>query len=406
MKAVIKKSRLCGVIDAPPSKSMAHRLLICAALCGGTSRITGISDSDDVTATMRCLHALGAKLDRIDGRTVSVTGADMANRQTDAQLDCVESGSTLRFLIPLALLSNRRTEFCGSDTLLSRPLSVYERICNEQGLLFCRENGVTVRGVLSPGEYRVEGGISSQFISGLMFALPLLRGDSRIHIIPPIESRPYIDLTMQALGEFGVTVVWESDKTLYIKGGQKYQSCDCAVEGDWSSAAFFSAANVLGGDVKFCGLDPDSLQGDKVCLQYFDMLCRGTPTVNVGSCPDLAPILMAAAAAKSGAVFCGTRRLKIKESDRGEAMAQELKKFGCMVTVHEDSIVVYPAAFHAPDEPLCGHNDHRIVMALSILLTLTGGEIVGAQAVKKSLPEFYEMLAALGGKVKLYDTDG
>ena len=290
--------------------------------------------------------------------------------------------------------------FTGSGKLFSRPLEVYEAIAAQQNLQFSRgEASLTVGGRLTGGDYRVVGNVSSQFISGLLFALPLCPVDSRIFITPPIESRSYIDLTVQALAFFGISVEWTDERTLFVRGRQSYRSAECTVEGDYSNAAFFSALSLFGGNVQVEGLHENSLQGDRAYINYFDMLMRGTPTIHLGNCPDLGPILMAVAAAKNGAVFCGTRRLKLKESDRGTAMAQELCKFGTSVEVLEDSIVVYPLAFHAPSEALCGHNDHRIVMALSTLLTLTGGQILGAEAVCKSLPEYFELLSSLGVEV-------
>jgi 3-phosphoshikimate 1-carboxyvinyltransferase len=190
--------------------------------------------------------------------------------------------------------------------------------------------------------------------------------------------------------------LWKDEHTLFIKGGQTYQAVDTSVEGDYSNAAFLSALSVLGGDVEVNGLRENSIQGDRVYTRFFDMLCKGTPTVHIGDCPDLGPILFAIAAAKYGGVFTGTSRLRIKESDRGAAMAEELKKFGTAVTVHDDTVVVYPAEFHAPSEILSGHGDHRIVMSLAVLCTLTGGTIEGAEAVAKSYPDFFEDIASLG----------
>jgi 3-phosphoshikimate 1-carboxyvinyltransferase len=231
----------------------------------------------------------------------------------------------------------------------------------------------------------------------------MLRGDSRIKIIPPIESRSYIELTIKALSLFGISVRWSDDNTIYIRGSQKYVPTDLTVEGDYSGAAFIDALGVFNNDINVDGLTPDSLQGDKVYKLLFDMLKKGVPTIHISNCPDLGPILFAVAAAKHGGVFTGTKRLKIKESDRASAMAEELAKFGVSVTVYDDKTVVYPAAFHQPTEVLSGHNDHRIVMALSILLTLTGGEISGAEAVNKSYPSFFEDLKSLGIEVVKYE---
>jgi 3-phosphoshikimate 1-carboxyvinyltransferase len=397
MRVTFRKGRAEGSVYAPTSKSMAHRLLICAGLSEGKSVIHGVSECEDVLATIDCLRAFGIECVR-DGDTVTVIGGkDLVKHAPTESLCCRESGSTLRFLLPVALLSGNDTVLCGASGLMQRPMTVYEEICAERGLKYEKRDGcITVKGPLSAGEYKVVGNISSQFISGLIFALTLADGDSIISITPPIESRSYINLTVSALREFGVTVTWSDERTLYIKGNQKYCACETTVEGDYSNAAFLDALNLLDGSVEVLGLNDGSLQGDKVYKGMYRMLCKGTPTIHIGDCPDLGPVLFALSAVKNGAVFSGTRRLKIKESDRSGAMAEELKKFGTSVTVYDDSVVVYPADFHAPSEPLCGHNDHRIVMALSVLLTLTGGCIEGAEAVKKSFPDFFECLSSLG----------
>lgn len=405
MKIQIIPHQLRGIVAAPPSKSMAHRLLICGGLAQGKkSVIRGISDSDDVTATLRCLSALGATYEK-RGDIVEIVGTDIRNICPCETLLCNESGSTLRFFIPLCLHCDQTINLSGSKKLLSRPLGIYETICREQNIFYSHtEDLFSVKGKLSAGEYKIPGNISSQFISGLLFALPLCKSDSTINIIPPIESRSYLDLTIEALSVFGVQIQWLDDKTLFIKGNQQYMPADVCVEGDYSNTAFFDALKLFGNDVSITGLSEKSKQGDKAYLTFFETLSKGTPTIHIGDCPDLGPILMAVAAAKNGAVFCGTKRLKIKESDRGAAMAEELAKFGVSVTVHDDSIVVYPMKFHAPTEILYGHNDHRIVMALSTLLTLTGGYIAGAEAVKKSLPEYFELLKSIGAEVIAHET--
>ena len=397
MKVIFNPARLQGTVEAPPSKSMAHRMLICGGLCAdGVSTIRGISESEDVSATLRCLEALGVTYEK-SGSIVTVHGTDVRKSAPTRALYCHESGSTLRFLLPLCLLSGNKATLSGTEKLLSRPLGVYETICKEQGIPYLQDkSGVCVKGTLAAGEYKIPGNISSQFITGLLFTLPLCDGDSVLHILPPIESRSYLDLTMEALRTFGVDIVWQDERSLWIKGNQSYRATDVSIEGDYSNAAFFAALSLFGHDVSLSGLSEQSRQGDKAYIKFFEMLNKGTPTVHIGDCPDLGPILMAVAAAKNGAVFTGTKRLRIKESDRGAAMASELSKFGVSVTVHEDSIVVYPLSFHAPTEVLCGHNDHRIVMALSTLLCFTGGEIEGAEAVRKSLPEYFKMMKSLG----------
>ncbi len=400
MTVEIKPSSARGTVSAPPSKSMAHRLLICAGLASGESTVRGIAESEDIKATLDCLCALGARYTETGGN-VTVTGTDRPELGAGSVLHCRESGSTMRFFVPLALLGGKNAVLDGSRTLLTRPLGVYRDICREKGLLFSQdENSVVVKGPLPAGEYTVPGNISSQFISGLLFALPLADGDSVIKILPPAESSPYIALTVRALTLFGIDVRHPDANTLIIKGGSKYRPADVAVEGDWSNSAFFAALNTFGGSVKITGLDENSLQGDKIYTKHFESLSKGAPVIHIGDCPDLAPILFAAAAAKYGGVFTGTRRLRMKESDRAECMAAELRKFGTAVTVHEDSVVIYPKELHAPAEHLDGHNDHRIVMALSVLSTLTGGIIDGAEAVKKSFPDFFEKLEKTGVGVK------
>lgn len=403
MKVRILPGRAVGTVVAPPSKSMAHRLLISASLADGVSTIRGISDCEDVRATVDCMRALGAVCE-ISGDVATVTGINPRCCVPKGELYCRESGSTLRFIIPIAMLSGNTAMFRGADGLMSRPMEVYKKLSDEMGYGYLTDGkSITVKGPLKSGEYTVVGNISSQFISGLLFALPLCEGDSRINIIQPIESRSYIDMTISALAEFGIVCEWCDDHTLFIKGSQKYSPRDITVEGDWSGAAFPEALTVLGGDVTVSGLKDDSIQGDKIYKKYFEMLRSGVPTIHIGDCPDLGPILFAVAAARCGGVFSGTKRLKIKESDRASAMAEELKKFGTALSVLEDKVVVYPAEFHAPCGVLSGHNDHRIVMALAVLLTLTGGEIEGAEAVKKSYPAFFSDLRSLGIEVELYE---
>ena len=396
----IEKGMAKGRVSAPPSKSMAHRLLICAALSEGDSVIHGMSDCEDVRATLDCLSALGVPFEK-NGDTVRVKGIDAKEMAASAPLPCRESGSTLRFFVPLCMISGNNTMLTGAPQLMRRPMSVYEALAKEKGLTFSQDDkSVIVKGPLKSGEYRVAGNVSSQFISGLLFALPLIKGDSTINMIPPVESRSYIELTLFALREFGIEVVWKDDYTLFIKGNQTYKARETTVEGDYSGAAFFEAMNALGSDISVEGLREDSLQGDKVYSRYFEMLGKGTPTIHIGNCPDLGPVLFAVAAAKNGGIFTGTARLKIKESDRAAAMAEELKKFGVSVTIHDDAVVVYPIDFHKPSETLFGHGDHRIVMSLAVLLTLTGGEIEGAEAISKSFPSFFEDIKSLGVEVR------
>ena len=400
MNVLIRPSTARGTVAAPPSKSMAHRLLICAALADGESVVRGVDRSEDILATADCLAALGASLSWEES-TVRIRGFD-PRKAGAAVLRCRESGSTLRFMIPLCLLSGSSMRLEGSETLLARPLSVYEDLCREQDLILRHENrGLFAKGRLTPGEYAVPGGVSSQFITGLLFALPLLPADSRIRLIPPVESRSYLSLTLQALNDAGVAVSWADENTLIVPGNAVYRPLDTEVEGDYSNAAFFESLNCAGGNVTVTGLRPDSLQGDRVYREFFPRLSAEYAELDLADCPDLAPVLFAAAALCHGAAFTGTRRLRIKESDRGAAMAQEMAKFGVMLTLEENRITVPAAALHAPSVPLDSHNDHRIAMALSLLCTRTGGEIRGAEAVRKSFPDYWDRLQSLGIEIEI-----
>ena len=400
MNVFIHPGRAAGRVTAPPSKSMAHRLLICAALSRGISRIHGLAYNEDILATIDCLRALGADC-AVEGDTVTVTGVDMAKAAPSQPLCCRESGSTLRFFIPLALLCGKKVCFTGTQKLLSRPLSVYEGLCRE---FRCADGVLQVCGSLAGGEFALPGDISSQFITGLLFALPLAEADSRIRITTAVESKSYIDLTLQALAMFGIKAWWEDGQTLRIPGGQHYCAGDHRVEGDYSGAAFFAALNALGGAVEIHGLAENSLQGDRVYAQHMERLCAGCPEIDLSDCPDLGPVLFAVAAAREGGRFTGTRRLKLKESDRVAAMVSQLEAFGIRAQVEENAVTLFPGKLSAPTRVLLGHNDHRIVMALSVLLTVTGGQIEGAEAVKKSFPDFFEKLSSLGIRVTTYET--
>lgn len=405
MTVTIHPSKAKGNMTAPPSKSMAHRVLICAGLSEGESILHNVASSEDVLATLDCLAAMGAGYTFENG-TVTMRGVGAALGKAAATLPCRECGSTIRFFVPLCLRHSVPMTLTGSEKLLSRPMSVYEKICAEQGIAYEKTaKGLSVCGKLRCGEYEVPGDISSQFISGLLFALPLFEGDSTIRMIPPVESRPYINMTIQTLSDFGVEVSWADDHTLFVRGNQKYVPCETDVEGDYSNAAFFEAFNSIGGEVHISGLREDSLQGDKVYLEHMKALQEGKAEIDLSACPDLGPILMAMAAMQHGAHFTGTRRLKIKESDRGTAMAQELLKFGVRTTVCEDEITVDSTGIHAPTEILHGHNDHRIVMTMATMASVFGGTIDDAHAVRKSLPDYYERLQALGIEVEVNGMD-
>ena len=405
MKAVFAPSRPTGEVTAPPSKSIAHRYLIAAALAEGVSHIDGIAASEDVSATIDCLRAIGAEI-TLDGSRATVRGFDPRKSSPVSPLVCRESGSTLRFLLPLCWLSGEEFTLRGSARLLERPLSLYEEIAAAEGLTLTRADGaVTASGRLGGGEYTLRGNVSSQFITGLIFALPFTARDSVLRLLPPVESRSYLDLTLDALARFGGKADFIDDVTVAIPAGTQLQAADLLVEGDHSNAAFFLALKALGCPVTTLGILDDSRQGDRVAGAHLLALCEGYATISLADCPDLGPILMAVAAAKHGAHFTDTRRLRIKESDRGIAMAEELAKLGAHIKVEENDIYVEATPLHAPSEPLCGHNDHRIVMASATLLALLGGSITGAEAVKKSLPEYFAIMQSLGTEVTLYENE-
>ena len=402
MQAVFKPSTAKGIAAAPPSKSMGHRLLICAGLSGGPCTVSGVAPSQDMLATLDCLAALGVACDR-QGDRVTLSGGDVFS-SPKAPVCCRESGSTLRFFLPLFLLGKQKVTLTGQGRLMERPMEPYQQMCRERTLLYGQEGDkLYVRGPLQPGLYQLPGDVSSQFVTGLLFALPLLEAGSVISLTPPVSSRPYIELTRQAQKLFGVESVWTDENTLRVFGGQQYQPRDIRVEGDWSNAAFLEGFNLLGGQVAVENLIEDSLQGDKIYRTYFEKLQNGCPVLDIDQCPDLGPVLMALAAAGSGATLTSTRRLKAKESDRGAAMAEELLKLGVECLVEEDSIIVPGGRLKAPEAALSGHNDHRVVMALSLLLSRTGGVVEEAQAVNKSFPDFFDRIRALGIEVKTHE---
>ena len=399
MIATFTPCKLQGTVQAPPSKSLAHRYLIGAALSGKVCALSGIDYSEDILASMDCLRALGAKVTmEADKVTVDPEGFMQAE---DPVLQCRESGSTLRFFIPLALCLGRPVTLRGSRRLFERPLDVYETLCREKGFSFCKTgDSVTLCGKLQGGLYKLRGDISSQFITGLIFGLLHLGEESTIRVLPPFESRSYVDLTLSALRSFGADVAFTDDYTVAIKPAV-LRGYAGRIEGDYSNAAFLDAFNLVGGNVRVENLNPESLQGDRVYRDYFQKLCADTPTLDISDCPDLGPILFAVAAMKNGAVFTGTDRLKAKESDRGMAMHRELCKLGGGLVFGENRITVPKQELRYRGEILEGHNDHRIVMALSVILCRTGGSVAGTEAVKKSYPGFFADIKQLGAAVEL-----
>ncbi len=389
-----------GRMTAPPSKSISHRALICAALAEGESIISNLAFSQDILATIDVLTSLGAEFERLDDTALKVKGFG-GKPNSLGTLNCRESGSTLRFMIPICLLSCEEFKLTGSEKLLSRPLGIYDEIF----FRYCgAQNGVITLSAgdpISAGEYRIAGNISSQFITGLLFALPLCKDDSKIIIEGNFESASYVALTLQMLEKFGINAELDGN-ILYIPGSQKYISNDICIEGDASNAAFFAAFE----DVEVGGLNSESLQGDMAFKSHFDAIkSRLNKPIDLSDCPDLAPVLFAFSALQGGAVFTHTDRLRLKESDRIAAMQEELAKFGAVLEdndgVNGGTVKIFSAALQAPTENLNSHNDHRIAMSLSLLCTRFGGVIEDAHAVTKSMPSFWDELSILGAEIEI-----
>ncbi len=421
MNVRIKPSKLIGRVNAPSSKSFSHRMLIAAALAGGVSEISNISASEDIDATVGALAALGAKIFR-EGNTYTVMG--IKTPAASAVIDCRESGSTMRFIIPIAAALGCSCEFRGKGKLPERPITPYIRELGKNGAVITKTEGVmpfVMNGTLKGGDYVLEGDISSQFITGLLFALPLCSGNSVIRLASKLESKPYADMTVEALSRFGITIDESEDKdglpVYRIRGGQKYRSADVSVEGDYSQAAFYFAANALGSEIKVDNLSEKSVQGDKKILDIIggisynkinDSGLRRLPafSADVSDIPDLVPILAVLGCFTDGVSrITGAKRLKIKESDRLEAISSALGNIGGKITVGDDSLEIEPVdGFHGG--VIDGCNDHRIVMASAIASTMADGEITitGAEAVAKSYPDFWTDFASLGGNIEFERT--
>ena len=414
MLARILPSRLQGSVTVPPSKSMAHRALLCAGLAAGETRIQGILPSQDMEATCRALTALGASIAR-QGSLARVQGVAGRPKAPQGPVDCGESGSTLRFLIPAFALASAPARLTGRGRLPQRPLGPYGAIFHGQGLPFAQdETGVSFQGPLAPGDYGLPGDVSSQFISGLLFALPLLPGDSHIRIQPPFESRGYVNMTLQVMDAFGVQAAFLDGLTLRVPGNQRFTApaAPFLVEGDDSQAAFFLTLDAILGDVSVAGLSPRSIQGDRVMGEILAR-CGHVPgqpprplapfVADLGDCPDLGPILMTLGLFCQGeSRLLNAGRLRLKESDRGTAMAQELGKLGGQASLAGDEIRIRQSRLR-PGPALSSHGDHRIAMALAVaaLGARIPADIQGAEAVEKSYPDFWKDLAAIGARVEL-----
>lgn len=415
--------KLKGDIKIPPSKSMAHRAVICASLGDGISKISNIDFSDDIIATINAMRALGAiieeKEEYLEIKGMNYEGIK-ANRDYDRVVDCNESGSTLRFLVPIALAFEGVTRFVGRGNLGKRPLTTYYEIFDRQGIEYSfkeDELDLIVTGTIKPDEFRVKGNISSQFISGLFFTLPLLDGDSKVIITTELESKGYLDLTLSALRDFGIEIINNDYKEFIIKGNQSYLSRDYRVEGDYSQGAFFLCADALGSNINILDLKEDSLQGDKEVL---DILSRmGTEftinndsivgkveelkstVIDASQCPDIIPVVSLVCAMTKGTTeIINAGRLRIKECDRLNAVAVELNKLGANIEEKDDSLVIKGVGELKGGVEVWSHKDHRIAMTLAIAATICKEPIIikDYECVSKSYPHFFEDYKKLGGK--------
>lgn len=399
MKVKILPSKTSGEVSAPPSKSFAHRYLIGSVLSRGKCVIKNIADSDDISATLSCIEQLGGSVTK-DGNTVTVIPTNEKQIE-NAVFDCKESGSTLRFFIPVVLATGAKNcTFFGSERLLARGIKEYEKLFeNSDVTINSDKKSIEVNGTLSAGNYEISGEVSSQYTTGMLFALSGLSGKSTLKITGNAESRAYVDMTIKVLKDFGADIA-ETEKNFFeINGKGRLSPGEFTVEGDWSNAAFLIALSRLVGTISVSGLNENSVQGDRFSSVAFDALDGENAEIDLKDCPDLAPILFAYAAYKNGGKFTNTRRLRVKESDRANVMAEELKKFGANVKVYENCVEIEKTQLKPPIVPLCGHNDHRIVMALSVLAAVFGAEIDGAEAVNKSYPDFFRVIKKAGVNV-------
>lgn len=418
MNVTVFPSKLSGTVNIPSSKSFSHRYLIAAALADGVSRITNVTDSADISATVSALEAMGAEI-TVNGSEYIVKGISQAKES--AVIDCCESGSTLRFLIPAASALGISAEFIGRGKLPERPITPYIREMSRKGVAFDYNNTMPFRisGTLQAGEYLLEGDVSSQFITGLLFALPLCSGDSVIKLMSRLESKPYADMTVAVLKEFGINIREANidGQLIYlIRGNQSYKPSNGAVEGDFSQAAFFFAANALGSDIEITNLNKNSVQGDKKILEILSEIGYNRRsetekerngqlrpfTADAADIPDLVPILTVLGCFTSGrSEIVNAKRLKIKESDRLAAIADALNAIGGKVTAFDDRLEIMPVNGFSGGT-VSGCNDHRIVMSAAIAAAVSSAPvtIIGAEAVNKSYPKFFEDFKALGGRVE------
>ena len=429
MTLTITPAKLSGAVTPPPSKSQAHRLLIAAALADGVSVLDNIAYSQDVDATLRCLEELGAEFAPVDAASADLWGGPPSarcapislrvtgiganamsplRRMAYPRLDCGESGSTLRFLIPVALAVRGGGEFIGHGRLMERPLGPYFDLFREKNIFFEQTgNRLTVQGLLTPGEYRLPGNVSSQFFTGLLFALPLLDGPSVLAPQGELESWDYVTMTLEAQGRFGVEfpTALSLPPQYHPQGNQTYRPARAAVEADWSQAGFWYAARALGSAVEVEGLEPRSAQGDRVLAEY-DGLLRGLGevTLDVSQCPDLVPALAVQAALRAGQVthIVNAGRLRAKESDRLAAVTAVLGALGGDIAQGADSLTISGRERLTGGGTVDSFGDHRIAMMAAVAATVCEKPVTltGSEAVNKSYPTFWAEYVRLGGKVE------
>lgn len=418
MKCVkITPSKLQGKVAIPSSKSLCHRAIIASALSKGLSSIHNIIYSDDINATCSGMKSLGVSIEK-DQNILYINGKNFGSIIQN-QIDCIESGSTLRFLIPIALLTGKEITFIGKGRLGSRPLTPYYKIFERENIYYSNRTGLplTLRGTLSPGTFKIEGNISSQFITGLMFVLPLLKGDSKIVMSTELQSKGYVDLTIDILNKFGVKITNNNYNEFFIKGCQEYKAIDYTVEGDFSQAAFYLVAGILSGDIQCNSIDSNSLQGDKVIVDIIKamggditilndtIITRPSKTkgitIDASECPDLVPILSVLACLSHGTTrIVNAERVRLKESDRLKAMATELNKLGGQVKETDDGLIINGVG-NLKGGTVDSWKDHRIAMALSIAALKCSEPVIitNSDAIKKSYPQFFDDFKSLGGEV-------
>ncbi|MER2174854.1 MAG: 3-phosphoshikimate 1-carboxyvinyltransferase [Carnobacterium sp.] len=401
---------LNGTVIVPPSKSMAHRAVICASLAAGRSTIKNIQLSDDIIATIEGMRSFGAVIS-YDDQTLTIDGIRNGSVKESRTINCNESGSTLRFLIPLATVFTGETYFIGQGHLGKRPLEPYQELFDAQSLHYdqaATENlQLSVAGPLTPGIYEMRGDISSQFITGMLLTLPLLAGDSVLKITTHLESKGYIDLTLSVLQAFGIVIEQDEDGQVFrIKGQQAYTARNYTVEGDYSQAAFWLSANALGNELLVNGLDSVSLQGDQAIVSILDTLSGGSTkserVIDGAQVPDIIPVVaLVAALSKGKTKLINLERLRIKESDRLVATQKELAALGARIEIIDDSLLIEGISELSGGQEVWSHKDHRMAMMLAIASTVCKEpiHIKDTDCVKKSYPNFWETFQQLGGKI-------